>query len=839
MAASLVPVFRGPLLVLLWVSIGHLTGTFVLCDPDSTWSSSRSGQPYVNFVLVGATGNLAQKYLWQGLYDLSRSIAATGRQQTSSSSLPSNARLALYGGARADNATGAAALEGILKSKVRYEDGDSREEQEAFVKSVSYVQLKTCQDYERFCANVLNSADYDENGGYCQKSSCGPLEIGRVFYLAVTPYSYGELAECIHRVCRPPLSTSWLRLVLEKPYGSDLVSVTALTTALLQNFAEEEVYLIDHYLGKAAVKQMLPFRYQNREWLEPLLNNEFVERIEVVIKEKEDAEGRLQFYDSYGVFLDILQNHAMEVLTLIAMDLPPDLDDPQQIRNGKIRFLKTVAPIRPSHLIAGQYADYVLHGQQQFKDDQFSSRTATYGAVLLRAPSPRWRGVPIVLISGKALDEKTSYVRVVFKDSFLDLGNRKSADEAPSVSRDMMVTINSQSEGVLSPSISIAKSVLKQLPAEVLLTSTWPLAESSSNSYATFHYVGEDRAYSVVVADIVRGRRDSFVGLEQLTASWNMWTLAVEHLASDAFLPRIYGSGDMVSLRFRWSPDGLEFADRSRKVRSGRKSDEIPDRFLSLLSTEGSGAPTLVPVIMKPTPALMERLASDLLKNALECQQQNRPFHVAFPGGRTPKPLFHLLTSEGQFPWEDTHIWFVDERCVPFSHPESNVLNAQEQLLKHVGVPHSQVHPMPVLLARGLCHSEDLGTVLYESWLKSHAANGSLDTVVLGVGADGHLASIFPRTSDASGGFTDDNGAWVQLSKAPPSATVQNRMTLTLNAIRRARKLFVVITGKEKHGVVRSLLDGDQQAVTLPVWKVLDHGEVTLYIDQDAYEGPR
>lgn len=537
--------------------------------------------------------------------------------------------------------------------------------------------------------------------------------------------------------------------------------------------------------------------------------------------------GRLNYYDSYGVFLDILQNHAMEMLTLVAMDLPQNLEDSQSIRQQKQRFLRSVTPVNPRNIVAGQYRNYVFHGKTQFKDETFNSSTATFGAVLLWISTPRWRGVPVFLVSGKALGEKSTYIRAVFKDSMFNLG---SMPEFSGINpRELLFTISQSGvRHVTGPSIAFSDALLKNLPQNPVIEC--PFKKMQTEGHMVCLYEGEDRAYSVVVSNVALGRRETFVGLQQLTSAWNMWDLAVSHFTHGTLPLRLYDNGDEDKLKFTRGPFGLTFADDISTI----PESEAP--------SSADLGPRLADkkVVIKPTLKLLETISRDLSVAAHASLNDAHFFHLAFPGGRTSKALFHSLTSERSFPWDRVHVWLVDERCVPSTHPQSNFRNAEEQLLTHVWVPYSRVHPMPVELGQGLCDPKDNGSRTYETWLRRYLNDGRrLEAAVLGVGVDGHIASLFPGGDYDFKVGEDIERPWVILTKSPPgSGIVQDRMTLTLRFLLDAKKLFVIVTGKDKHGVVEALSrDARENNDQLPVELLLDHNDISLYIDEDAYHG--
>ena len=243
-------------------------------------------------------------------------------------------------------------------------------------------------------------------------------EISRIFYLSVPPFAYSEIVQRINRYCRASGDAS-LKVVLEKPFGSNLKSAQEMTEELVKHLKEEEIYRIDHYLGKPGVSQILRFRSENIITFEPILNRDHVESVQIVLKEKDDCRRRTAFYDNYGVIRDVIQNHMTELLTLIAMDLPSHISNLTEFHINKLKLLKEIVIPSSKDAVIGQYNDYNLHRRKEKADqkqDEKESKTATFAAVVLYINNPRWQGVPFVIISGKKLDERRSEERRVGKE---------------------------------------------------------------------------------------------------------------------------------------------------------------------------------------------------------------------------------------------------------------------------------------------------------------------------------------------------------------------------------------------------------------------------------------
>ena len=225
-----------------------------------------------------------------------------------------------------------------------------------------------------------------------------------VIYLAIPPAFFGNVTQGLAKVGL----TERCRLVVEKPFGRDLHSAIALQDVLEAVLPEERIYRIDHYLGKESVEDILIFRFANSIW-EPLWNHRYISSIQITMAEDFGVEGRGAFYDGVGAIRDVLQNHLLQVLALIAMEPPSDLSS-KTMEDEKLKVFRAIAALKPENVIRGQYVGYLDEAGVAP-----GSMTETYAAAKMFIDNWRWSGVPFYLRTGKHLEESTLEVIIEFK----------------------------------------------------------------------------------------------------------------------------------------------------------------------------------------------------------------------------------------------------------------------------------------------------------------------------------------------------------------------------------------------------------------------------------------
>jgi glucose-6-phosphate 1-dehydrogenase len=255
--------------------------------------------------------------------------------------------------------------------------------------------------------DAYKAESYKEIESFTLKLEAGPAN--RLYYLATSPNLFPITVEKLGEAGMAEEGDFWRRIVVEKPFGHDLVSASELNHVIHNVFDEHQIFRIDHYLGKETAQNILYFRFLNTIF-EPIWNRNTISHLQITVAEKVDIGHRAGYYDGAGVLRDMFQNHLLQLLTLVAME-PPANFNADAIRNEKVKVLQAIRPVDPADTIRAQYDGYC-----QADGVAENSQTPTYAALKLFVDNWRWQGVPFFLRSGKALKAKVSEVVIEFKE---------------------------------------------------------------------------------------------------------------------------------------------------------------------------------------------------------------------------------------------------------------------------------------------------------------------------------------------------------------------------------------------------------------------------------------
>jgi glucose-6-phosphate 1-dehydrogenase len=345
-------------------------------------------------VIFGASGDLTAKKLLPALYAL-----AIRRL------LPE--QFGIIGAARSEESDDA--FRERMKQAVRDHARDEFRDDvwEELAAGMHYVTLDFADEHgeDELAARL---ADLDEERG---------TQGNRVYYFAVPPSAIGTLIE---QIAARRSAEGWIRLIIEKPFGHDLASARELNARIQEHFTEEEVFRIDHYLGKETVQNMLALRFANGIF-EPIWNRQFIDHVQITVAESIGIEGRAGYYEQAGAIRDIFQNHLLQLVAITAMEPPIDFTA-DSVRNEKVKVLKSLHTPGPKHVVRGQYGPGFVEGEEVrgYREEEGVARgsvTETFVAAKLFVDNWRWADTPFYVRMGKRLARRETTIAIQFKSA--------------------------------------------------------------------------------------------------------------------------------------------------------------------------------------------------------------------------------------------------------------------------------------------------------------------------------------------------------------------------------------------------------------------------------------
>ena len=453
-------------------------------------------------LLFGATGDLSRRMLLPSLYalhadgliDPNLRIFGTARSPLTDDAFRDMARAALCEFLPDDRKA-----EGLI---------------DAFLLRLHYVAL-----------------DASNPDGFAElAATIGDISGGLSIFLSTAPSLFEATIKGLHHA---GLSGENVRIGLEKPLGNDLASSRHINDAVNAVFPEKRTFRIDHYLGKETVQNLMALRFANMLF-EPLWNANAIEHVQITVSETVGLEGRAAFYDDTGALRDMVQNHMLQLLALIAMEPPASLDA-TAIRDEKVKVLRALRPVAEGDVVTGKYTEGAVEGDavKSYEGDLGkASDTETFVAIKAYVDNWRWQGVPFFLRTGKRLPERRSEIVIQFKpvphNVFRDRGGKLEANT---------LIIRLQPEEYVrllvmakEPGLDRGGVTLREVPLDLSLTAA---------------FAGSRRriAYERLLLDLIQGDQALFVRRDEVEAQWT-WIDAIRALwSATALKPKTYGAG--------------------------------------------------------------------------------------------------------------------------------------------------------------------------------------------------------------------------------------------------------------------------------------------------------
>ncbi|CAH1784384.1 unnamed protein product, partial [Owenia fusiformis] len=455
------------------------------------------------FVVMGASGDLAKKKIYPTLWWLYRDGL-----------LPAQTYFVGY-------ARSKLTMEDVRKKCtpwLKVQD-DEKEKFEAFMKLNSYI-----------------SGTYDQAASFMQLNKEilrleGGKAANRLFYLALPPSVYKSVTLNLKATCMAT-NDAWTRVIVEKPFGKDYDSSEDLANHLSALFQEDQLYRIDHYLGKEMVQNLVVLRFGNRIF-GPIWNRDNIAAVTISFKEPFGTQGRGGYFDEFGIIRDVMQNHLLQILCLTAMEKPASTRA-EDIRDEKVKVLRVIKPVNLDDVVLGQYVGNPQgegDAKEGYLDDPTvpkDSVTPTYVLAVLYIRNERWDGVPFILRCGKALNERKAEVRVQFRDVPGDIFNEGEIQRNELVLR-------------VQPGEAVYMKMMTKKPGMNIRPEETELDLTYNSRYTD---VKMPDAYERLILDVFCGSQMHFVRTDELREAWRIFTPLLHRIEREHVKPYnyVYGS---------------------------------------------------------------------------------------------------------------------------------------------------------------------------------------------------------------------------------------------------------------------------------------------------------
>jgi glucose-6-phosphate 1-dehydrogenase len=385
-----------------------------------------------------------------------------------------------------------------------------------FISKIHYFPLKFDEpaDYAGLKAELERIAQENGIGGR------------RLFYLATAPEFFAGIVENLGAQGMAQPERGNAAVVIEKPFGHDLDSARALNQHVNAVFHEDQVFRIDHYLGKETVQNILVFRFANGIF-EPIWNRNYIDHVQITVAETLGVEGRGPFYEKAGALRDVVQNHVMELLSLVALE-PPSSFEAESVRREKLKVWRAIPSIPILNVVRGQYGTGLVDGEEvaAYRDEERvnpESGTETYAAVKLEVENWRWAGVPFYLRAGKRLKKRATEISIQFKQPPLLIFDRLAQSAACQVIKPNLLTIRIQPD----------EGIALRFGAKVPTTPEMAVCPVNMDfDYAEAFGKSSANGYERLLIDAMLGDQTLFSHRDGVETTWALYTPILEAWAA-------------------------------------------------------------------------------------------------------------------------------------------------------------------------------------------------------------------------------------------------------------------------------------------------------------------
>ncbi|PHS17088.1 MAG: glucose-6-phosphate dehydrogenase [Kangiella sp.] len=383
---------------------------------------------------------------------------------------------------------------------------------------------------------IIDVTDYEQGWEKLKSQFAKREHNARIFYLAIIPNIYGN---CCENINKAKLITDNSRVIVEKPIGYDQESAEKINQTIAQYFTEEQIYRIDHYLGKETVQNLLALRFGN-SLFENLWDAKSIDHIQISINEQVGLEGRAGFYDDAGAMRDMIQNHLLQLLSLITMESPNKMNA-DNIRAEKIKVLQALRPIIneevKEHTVSGQYVAGNVNGKLEpgyleelaKNSDKTSSNTETFVAIRAFIDNWRWSKVPFYLRTGKRLARRSAEITIQFKS----VSHNAFGADAGSLTPNRLVIQLQPEESIqlhlMAKDMTQLKTVLKPVKLDLNFT-------ESTNGFKSF-------GYKRLLLDAIAGNATLFIHRDEGAAAWKWVDPIIKYWKEEELSPYLYRAG--------------------------------------------------------------------------------------------------------------------------------------------------------------------------------------------------------------------------------------------------------------------------------------------------------